>query len=170
MQTLEILQKIANIKKLVVALMNGNASAYEVEEELAQLSSLLSELSELPVKIKKSRDNSHKKDEIKEVSLDFISKNSLFLNSSNRLLYKIEEDDKGVALQEAHGYVIFVANKDLHQLKPVTTVKDPMGLLWTLEPTDNELVVRAVNDIGDIINGMKAVQELIDGTETMEVK
>lgn len=179
MNYLKLIEQINIVRKSAIELANGNWSRQSLLEDIDELKSIILESDEPIIPKTQCQVASEKIEKsvaevpvVKESlkSRTIISENSLFLNQTNRLLFKVEEDKNGVAFQESHGYVIFVDNKDLHYMRVADTITDNSGLVWTLKPTDNEYVVSAENEIGDVIIGMKAVQELIDGVQTMEIK
>lgn len=174
MQTLKILEQIAVIREYTIRLLDGKTSAKEVQSEIELLTDMLlardkaNETRSGISSIKRGTVESSLPVEDEEDTSTLSTDNRLFINQNGVLLFEVERNKKGIAFQESNGYVIFVPHKDTKLLKPATSVKDNAGLLWTLSPTDNEFVVVAENEIGDVIIGMKKVQDLINGTETME--
>jgi len=167
-QTLEILKQLGRVKTSVHLLMEDKIDVRFVELELELLKALLNDSSPKPQENHVIEKNilqnpppptaARKKSPI-----------NLYLNESNTLLYELEESTNGVALQEPRGFVIFVPNFDLDRLTPVNSkIVDANGLSWDVTMTHDENVLKVSNDIGDTIIGMKAVQDLINGTETME--
>lgn len=175
MQTLKILEQIVYIQKLIGDFSQGNSSATEMYEELRLLNNLLTDMFN-GVPIKSADSVLHRVDlggeKVKPIEEDTGIPNTdskLFLNSNKMLLFEVERDKKGIAFQEKHGYIVFVEHKNLKELKPITKfILDSNNLPWEVKLTEDENVVSAVNEIGDVVVGMKAVEQLLTGENAME--
>ena len=179
MQTLKILEQIAVIREYTIRLLDGKTSAKEVQAEIELLNDMLllraeqaetlsgvSSVRRNPKGFPVENSNTESVDETPT-----LSDSKLFINSNNILLFEVERNKKGIAFQEKHGFIIFVEHQHLKDFKPVNKhILDFNGLEWEVSLTDNENVVTATNEIGDVVTGMRAVEQLITGEDPMEMR
>lgn len=176
MDILALLEKINEIRREVIDLASGEgcsspASVREAISELQVLVGGVDKREEFPDEIAPIFESLAKELVQAETEISTVdSENKLYINSENIILYEIERTPKGRAFQEKHGYVIFIDNKHLDGLKPLVSVKDTAGMEWKIEATDNEYVAMAENEIGDVVFGMKEIEELVTGMKTVEFK
>jgi hypothetical protein len=164
MNVLDIIEDINIIRNNAIKFAQGDISQEELRISIGELVKNLSKTTNQP--IKQEGIKSPPPEEVKQPIID----KSFYFNESNKLLYKLEIDKKGVAFSEAHGYVIFVPNEQLKTLSPMLGFTDSNKLYWELKETNDEKVVKAINEIGDEVIGFIEVQELIDGQSAMEIE
>jgi hypothetical protein len=171
MHVLDIIEDINLVRKKAIKFAEGEISQNELRESIRDLQRNLSKINNQEILIKETPKKEIQTLSEKEETEKVISLSDVFyFNESNRLLYKLEVDKKGIAFSESHGYVIFVPNEQLITLRPALSFIDNEKLFWEIKETNDTSVVKAVNEIGDEVVGFKEVQELIDGQSTMEVE
>lgn len=184
MKLLKLIEQLGSCRTALLELISGNWKAESVQSELLRLKVALDDYFEenpnkstikLPVgmKVEVKKEDALEPfndffQEDEEISHEDIKLGDLYINEGLRLLKVLEFDKKkkGIAFQEAFGYVIYIENKNLNTLTPAQKIKDSHGMEWELFPMDLE-GVKAVNDIGDEVLGFQEVQKLIDGGEAL---
>ena len=177
MNVLDIIEDINIARNKAIQFAQGEISQEQLRISLYKLVRNVSKTTNQPIQERQLSPAEQEWEEavpIKEViqpikEVEIVIDKSFYFNESNKLLYKLEVDKKGVAFSEAHGYVIFVPNDQLKTLSPIVGFTDCNKLYWQLNETNDENIVKAINEIGDEITGFKEVQELIDGQSAMEI-
>lgn len=181
MKLLKLIEQLGSCRTALLELISGNWKAESVQSDLLRLKVALDDYFEDAVNSAKIKlpenmkvvvedlapvNNLFKEDE--EITPEDMKLGDLYINEGLRLLKIIEFDKKkkGVAFQEAFGYVIYIENKNLNTLNVADKIRDSHGMEWKLFPMDLE-GVRAVNEIGDEVLGFQEVQKLIDGGEAL---
>ena len=180
MNVLDIIEDINVVRNNAIKFAQGEISQEDLRRSIFELVKNVSRPTNQPIKeIQLSPAEQEWEDAIpikeviqtiKEVKSNLDTTKAFFMNDAKRLLYKLEVSADGMALQESHGYAIFVPTKDLNMLTAVDEIVDITGLPWSISETFDEHTIKAINEIGDEVLGMKEVQELIDGESPMEVK
>lgn len=171
MQVLKVIEQLGSCRKALLALIEGDWKAESVESEILRLKQMLDDLlvsKNLAGKVSKSDKKEQTAEKTDNSENPVPELGSLFINEGLRLLKVLEIDKKkkGVAFQEAMGFVIYIENSNLHTVSPVKVITDSHGMKWELFPLDLE-GVKAVNEIGDEVKGFPEVQKLIDGGEAL---
>ncbi len=158
MDLILLLDKINGFRNSLIDQINGSRNLDLVNAELANLISFVKD-EKPPLELKKPKCDLLPKEQSPKLS------GLIFLNSANKLLFKLEENKSGWMMQESNGFAIAVKSSDLGFLREVKEIKDSKGLSWKIELTNDLKLIKATNQIGDSVYGLKDIQILIDGEE-----